>query len=98
MAGQPRAFEIVDDDLLAGTSAAPQAPQRRADAGLLLLGLKTVSQRAIAAIADLFTLVTVGSAFWLWMSIHDPDPNQLIALAMYGCFVLAANWIVRRSR
>jgi hypothetical protein len=94
MAEPHRAFEIVEDD-----EPAPKArPADAAGTAMLLLGLKTLSQRALGAIADLFTLATVGSAFWLWMSIQNPTPYQLVQLAMYGVFVLAANWIVRRGK
>ncbi len=90
-----RAFEIIDDNAEAPEPKAKSKTESAAMA-LLLLGVKTLSQRTLAAIADLFTLITVGSAFWLWMSIKNPDPYQLVELAMYGCFVLTANWIVRR--
>ena len=64
----------------------------------MLLALKALSQRAIAAIKDVFTLASVGSAFWLFLSIHEPNPYQLVELAMFAVFILAANWIVRRGR
>ena len=92
MADAPRrqAFEIVEPD------DEPVAAPRR-DTGLLLLALKTLSQRALAAVADLFTLVTVGSAFWLFFAVKDqPNTFQLVLAATYALFVLAANWIVRR--
>ena len=63
---------------------------------MLYLGLKALSQRALVAIAALFTLLTVASAFWLFMTIKDPNTMQLIEMGMYGVFVLAANLIVRR--
>lgn len=90
MAEPQRAFEIVDEP----EKPAPQ--QTSAATDVLLLSLKTLSQRALTAIADLFTLLTVGSAFWLWYSVHDPNVYQIINNTIYGIFVLAANWIVRR--
>jgi len=60
------------------------------------LALKALSQRAVAAIADLFTLLTVFGAWWLWHSIPDPNPNQIVALTIFAMFTLAANWLVRR--
>lgn len=84
-----RAFEIVPDE-------DPASAPDRVGAGMLLLGLKTLSQRAVAAIADLFTLATVGSVFWLWYASLEPSIHQLIGLGMYACFVLAINFIVRR--
>ena len=34
---------------------------------MLRMGLKALSQRALIAVSALFTLITVGSAFWLAM-------------------------------
>ena len=91
MAEPNKLFEIIPDE-------PPVKPKADPGAAMLLLGLKTLSQRAIAAVADLFTLATVGSAFWLLMSIKNPDPYQLIELAMYGAFILTINWIIRRRK
>lgn len=89
-ASRKPAFEVIEDD-------EPAPPKRDAGAALLMLGLKTLSQRAVAAMADLFTLATVGSAFWLFFAIKDqPNVYQLVLAATYSVFVLAANWIVRR--
>ena len=76
-----------------------QTPSQAEQAGLqmFMLGLKALSARALAAIADLFMLATVGSAFWLWYLTPKPDVYQIVSLTIYGIFVLAANWIVRRS-
>lgn len=64
---------------------------------MLLMGLKALSQRALIALSSLFTLITVASAFWLYMSRTTLDPQQLILCGMYALFVLAANVIVRRA-
>jgi len=64
---------------------------------LIMLALKSLSQRTLIAISNLFTLLTVGSAFWLWMTMAgDPTVRQLVALGMYAAFVLAVNWIVKK--
>lgn len=73
----------------------PEQPPR--ELGLLMLALKSLSQRAIAAIADLFFLATVASAFWLWAVTPEPNPHQIVSLTIYALFVLAANWLVRRK-
>jgi hypothetical protein len=86
-----RAFEIVEDEPPAKPVADTVATS------LLLLGLKTLSQRALAAISDLFTLLTVASVFWVWCSVPDPNVLQIVHDSLYGLFVLAANWIVRRK-
>ena len=77
-----------------------EPPQRTADTAgfeLLRVGLRALSQRAMIALSSLFTLLTVGSAFWLFLSIRDPNTMQLVLLGMYACFVLAANLIVKRA-
>lgn len=63
----------------------------------LALGLSALSKRVLVAIADLFMLATVASAFWLWWMTPDPNPFQIVSLTIYGVFVLTANWIVRRK-
>lgn len=74
----------------------PDSKVMNAAAAALALGLKTLSQRAIAATKDVFTLLSVASGFWLWNSIPDPSPTQIISLSLYALFILAANVIVRR--
>lgn len=72
------------------------APESSRAESMMLFALKGLSQRAIAAVKDLFTLLSVASAFWLFLSIPDPNNYQLAELLLYALFVLAANWIVRR--
>jgi len=92
MAATNPGFEVVG-----GTETEqPAAPQASAaHIAMLRIALTALSQRALIAAADLFTLLTVASAFWLWWSIPAPNDRQIIALTIYACFVLAANWIVR---
>ena len=84
--------------LLEGGEGAEALPSNSDETGisLIALGLRTLSQRALTAVADLFTLLTVASAWWLWLSIPHPDTYQLVSLSIYALLVLAANWIVRR--
>lgn len=84
-------FEVV------GGTETEAKPDNGAAVRMLTLALASLSQRALIAIADLFTLLTVGSAFWLWSSIPAPNVLQIVALSIYALFVLAANWIVRRK-
>ena len=88
-----RRFEPVEipDEPSAAEKAATVAA-----ASAIGLALKALSQRAIAATKDVFTLLSAGSAFMLWYNIPDPKPTQIIALSLYALFVLAANVIVRR--
>lgn len=73
--------------------------QAHSDAGfeMLRMGLAALSKRALVALSSLFTLITVGSCFWLYMSRAVLDPQELILCGMYAVFVLAANVIVRRA-
>jgi hypothetical protein len=68
----------------------------RAAASMISLGLKTLSQRALAATRDVFTLLSVGTIFWVWNEHPDPTVLQIISLSLYATFILAANVIVRR--
>ena len=74
-------------------------PQEHAVATkMLVMALAALGQRFIVALASMFTLLTIGSCFFLWMMIPDPNNKQLIALGMYALLVLAINVIVRRLR
>lgn len=84
-------FEVVQD--------APEPEDNSRAADLLLLSLKALSQRALVALESLFTLITVALGFWLWSTVMpEPSVNQLIGLAIFAVFVLAANVIVRRYK
>lgn len=86
-----RQFEVVPDE-------PEHIPEKEAPGtGLLLLALKALSQRAVAAIGNLFTLTTVFGAWWLWYTTPDPNPHQIISLTIFATFILAANWLVRRK-
>lgn len=87
-----RQFEVVPDE------PEQQPPEREAPGtGLLLLALKALSQRAVAAIGNLFTLITVFGAWWLWYTTPDPNSNQIVSLTIFASFILLANWLVRRK-
>jgi hypothetical protein len=89
-------WEVVSED---GGEPVPESRQDAAPPGLdlLLLSLKTLSQRTLAAIANLFTLVTMTGTWWLWYKTPDPNPTQIVSLSIFAAFVLAANWLVRRK-
>jgi hypothetical protein len=93
-----RGLTLVDEsESVSSASAltAKETPSSDRGMSILALALKTMGQRALIAIDNLFTLVTVCLAFYLWHSISDPNVLQVIALALFGLFVLAANIIVR---
>lgn len=85
-----RKFEVVGE--------IPDASPResfidRAGTQTLILGLKTLSQRTVAAVSE---LLSVGSAFVLWYLHPDPNAYQIASLSIYALFVLACVWMVRR--
>lgn len=95
-----RGFSVVGEieDEPPKPAAAPGQPAGQAVATqMLVMALSALAQRTVVAISNLFTLLTVGSAFWLWHSIPDPNPLQLVGLGMYALLVIGVNLIVRRK-
>lgn len=83
---------------LVETEPTPSQPAgMNAALNLFLLSLKTLSQRTLQALADLFCLVTVGLVFMVWWSVPDPNTYQIVSHGIFAVFVLAANIIVRRK-
>lgn len=64
---------------------------------MLTIGLKALSQRALTAATDMFTLLTCIGAWYLWYLIPEPNDRQIASLTIFAIFVLAINWIVRRK-
>jgi hypothetical protein len=77
--------------------AAPQPDPNAVAVAMITLGIKSLSQRALTAATDLFSLLTMASCFWLWSSIPAPNDRQIVSLALYGLLMLAINVIVRRK-
>jgi hypothetical protein len=97
MAEKPGTFklELVEED---ENTAAPPDNRTELATNALTLALTALSQRALVALASLFSLLTVASVFWLGMAISaDPNPYQITTLAIYAAFVIAVNIIVRRK-
>jgi hypothetical protein len=95
MSTPERKWEVIQED----ESREEVAPRTESHLGvdLLALGLKTVSQRFVAALVNLFTLVTMIGVWFLWYKTPDPNPSQIVSLSIFAAFVLAANWLVRRK-
>jgi len=85
-------FTVEEEIVPEKTSADHQAAVK-----MLMLGLSALAQRTVHALADMFTLLTVGSVFWLFTATPDPNVMQLVQLGGYCVFVLMVNWIVRRK-
>lgn len=83
------------------SSSPPPTAAHNAALALLLVALKTLSQKTILAMAALrrwlFRLLTAGSVFWLWLSIPEPSPHQLVGLGMYAVFIIVVNGIEART-
>lgn len=99
MASQPGyTIEEVPENVTAFPSS--KVGQTAAVQGIII-GLKALSQGAAIALSNvashLFSLLTVASAFWLWLTFPEPNTNQLISIGGYALFILAANVIVRRK-
>ena len=95
---------VPDPALLFGQPPSPPPqptapPQRLENAAttMLLTSLRALSQRTVVALANLFVLATVASAWWLWyVTMPAPNTSQLVGLALYGVLILALNWLVLR--
>ena len=104
MSGNTRGFAVIGER--EAPQPAPAAPPASADADatkrnteMLLLALRALSQRAVTAITNLFSLLLVLSVWVLALHVLDnPSTGQLIALAGYAVFVLAIDVVRRRSR
>ncbi len=91
--------EVIPDDVNDAFSMKPAAARPKVEEAaenMLMLALRSLGQRALTAISDLFALVTVFSTWWIWTSIPDPNVHQLFSLGTYAAFVLAVNVIVRK--
>lgn len=76
----------------------PTQQEHAAAIAMIRIALSALWQRFIVALAELFTIASVGSAFVLWLLIPDPNTKQLVALGMYGAFVAIMNLLVMWSR
>lgn len=96
-----RLVEVGSEDV--GQPQEAAQPDRRAThqaamTALLLTTLKTISQKTILALASLVDAGLIASAFALWiMVIAEPTVLQLVAVGMYGAFVMAALALRRRA-
>lgn len=81
-----------------GIAAAPQPPAIQGAAlGMILLGIKTLSQRVLVAIGSLVVLALSASVWWLFVEMPDnPSWSKITANAGYGIFVLTAIYLTRR--
>lgn len=87
--GNQQFIEVPDDE-------APEKSSSEATTALALALSRALSERAIVMMSWLLTLLTCGSVFWVWLSVPNPSPLQLVSLGVYAAFIFAVNWLVRR--
>jgi hypothetical protein len=90
-------FEVVGGTETEDRPAPPPAPDNSVAIAMLTVALKALSQRALVAAMDAFSLVTIMSCFYLWYLTPEPNDRQIVSLSLYGLLILAINWIVRHK-
>lgn len=89
----PSRLQVVDN---AEEAETPKQSNSVAIA-MLNIALKTMSQRALIAVASLFNLAAGASVFVLAMSMPAPSVYQLVLLGMYAIFILCLCWAINRK-
>jgi hypothetical protein len=88
-----RQFEVVSNEDQPEERSRTSTVIDDAATQALMLGLKTLSKRTVAAVAE---LLSVGSTFVLWYLHPEPNIYQIVSLSIYAVFVLACVWLVRK--
>jgi hypothetical protein len=94
MSGSARpVFTPVDNDPPASNAAAAVGTR------MILAGLHALSQRALTAISDLFSLILVG-AVWLLADrvLDNPSQLQIGTVFLFAAFCVLIDVIRRRSK
>jgi len=95
MAASPR-FEVV------GEEADPKNPAESSagaiSAAMLQLAISALGQRALIAIASLFSIALAGSVFALyWKVLPDPSTYSLVGIGLYSIFIIALHVVKARK-
>jgi hypothetical protein len=78
------------------TVVRPQAPAWTAQA--LTIALTALSNKAVVALASLFSVALAASVFALyWKVLPDPSINSLIGLGCYSVFIVALHVVRMRK-
>lgn len=88
-------FDLVNDQ-----ADDEEAEDQRAPLAVsgLMLALQALSKRFVLALEALFTLFTVGLAWYLWSVIPDPNTNQIVSLGIFAAFLIVINFMVLHRR
>lgn len=88
----------VPDSEMSEVSAPAPSGDPNPILGILLLTLKTLSQKTLIALAEIADLLVIASAFVVWLRIiAEPSEYQLIGAGLYGAFALMAVWLRNRD-
>lgn len=103
MSASRSGFTVIGEqdvpDPPAPAAAADHAAWTKANAEVLLLALKALSQRTLTAITNAMTLLLVASAWALWWrALAEPSVPQLVGLGGYAAFVLLVDITRRRTK
>ena len=83
----------VEDNVVPLQQAAPAWT-----AQALTIALQALSQRALIAIASLFSILLAASVFALyWKVLPNPSPESLIGLALYSVFIIGLHVVRARK-
>lgn len=94
----PPKFELVHEETEQPAQPAKPDPALALSTQMLTIALSALSQKALIALASLFSITLAGTAFFLWwMILPNPSINQLVGLGMYAVFILALHYIRYRG-
>jgi hypothetical protein len=97
MSGLKLISDVPADPEAPPAPATPAQQQTAQATRLLITALTALSQRAIVAVANLFSLVLAGSVFWLALAVAAaPSDRQIGVLFLYAAFVIVLH-VVRRK-
>ena len=98
-----RTFQLITEDVPEvappATVATPPSDQTQAARQLLFTALRALSQRAMTAITNLFSLFLVTLTFILFGRVlDDPTPYKLGGVGGFAVFCLLIDIVRRRTR
>lgn len=83
----------VDDNVVTHPNAVPSQATV-----MLQIALTALSQRAVVALASLFSVLLAGSVFALyWKVLPEPSINSLVGLGLYSLFIVALHVVRMRK-
>lgn len=82
--------ELIGEEPVRSSQPSPAlAALTSAATDAVFLALRALSQRTLVALSSLFTLLTAGSVWYLWLQVlPSPTTAQLEAAGAYSVFVL----------